>query len=147
MRLGLAVAAVAILLLLAGDLPVSDRDRIQGAWEVAGVEFNGQALPEGPDLKRFQEMRLTFQGESVLNPSEKDVRGRFILDASKNPPALDIITTKKQIERKMLCVYQLENDTLRLCFLRNSDIARPGEVTSNNQQFLLIFKRQKAPAK
>jgi uncharacterized protein (TIGR03067 family) len=154
MRTILAVTALVVLLLGSAtntggqdDRPMSDKDLIQGTWGIMAVEFDGRALPDGPELKRFQEVKLTFKGDSVLNSRDKDVTGRFTIDSTKKPGQLDIVTTKEKAEHKMLYVYHLDGDTLRLCFTRNSDVFRPRELTSDNAQIILFFKRQKLPEK
>ena len=130
------------------DKPANDKELIQGAWTIFAVEFDGRAIPDGPDLKRFQEVTLTFKGDAVVNSRDKDVQGKFILDSTKKPGTLDIVTTKQNMERKMLYVYHLDGDVLRLCFTRNSDVFRPRELTSDNLQFMMFLRRQKpAPAK
>jgi len=154
MRTILVVPALVFLLLGTAahtggqdDRPMTDKELIQGTWGVSAVEFDGRALPDGPELKRFQEVKLIFKGDTVLNSRDKDVTGRFTIDNTKKPGQLDIVTTKEKAEHKMLYVYHLDGDLLRLCFTRNSDVFRPRELTSDNGQIILFFKRQKPPEK
>jgi uncharacterized protein (TIGR03067 family) len=154
MRTILTVPILAVLLLGSAsrpgaqeDKPPNDKELIQGAWSIFAVEINGRAVPDGDDLKRFQEVTLTFKGDAVVNSREKDVQSKFILDSTKKPGTLDIVTTKQNTERKMLYLYHLDGDVLRLCFTRNSDVFRPRELTSDNLQFMLFLRRQKPPEK
>ena len=140
-RIVLGLILLAFLML--GFEPAEDRQRIQGRWKVAAVEFNGALLPDGADLKRFQEVSLTFDGEAVLHGQASAVKARFVMDSTKTPGALDIIEQTKAGDRKMLYLYGLEADSLKLCFTRNSGVNRPVELTSKNGQIVLIFQRDK----
>ncbi len=121
---------------------MTDNDRLQGTWRITTVDFNGQPLPEGPELRQFKGVRLTFENDKVIN-SRSFKKSPFILDSSKSPGTLDITESHRNGEHKMLYLYTLDGDTLKLCFTNNSGTTRPSEMTSQNKQILLTLQRYK----
>jgi uncharacterized protein (TIGR03067 family) len=121
---------------------VTDNDRLQGTWRITTVDFNGQLLPEGPELRQFKGVRLTFENDKVIN-SRSFKKSPYILNATKSPGTLDIIEAHKDGDHKMLYLYTLDGDTLKLCFTSTSGTTRPGEMTSQNKQILLTLQRYK----
>lgn len=129
-------AAIAALLVLAGNSPGNDREGIQGTWTVVEAEFDGKPY-------QFVDTQFTFRGDAVINSRQPNAKARFLLEPGTNPPALDMIMVRENQERRLLYAYQLEGDTLLLCLTRQSEINRPTTVSSRNNQLLLTLKRQR----
>lgn len=137
------IAATMALLVLAPDTSRTAQEQIQGSWVILDVEFDGVPIPDSPQRSRFVGSKLSFVGDTVINSQQSEVRARFTMDPSASPSTLDIITISGNEERRMLYTYQLDGDSLRLCFTSQSGSNRPPNVTSNNKQILLILKRQR----
>jgi uncharacterized protein (TIGR03067 family) len=146
MRKALAPLALLVLVLPGVGRPAdkkNDKELLQGSWAVTGVEFDGMELPDGEARQAFKSTVLTFQGDNLNNSQARDTKGTFILDASKSPRTLDLIAEKDGTARRMYWVYELDGDTLRICFGPRSGDERPKEVTSRDKHILLTLKREK----
>jgi uncharacterized protein (TIGR03067 family) len=120
-------------LLLAADAPKEevskDLDKLQGTW----VGSDGT-------------MKLVIKGNKYTFTSAGDnEEGTLKADASKKPAALDIHISKGPQEGKtQLAVYQLEGDTLKICYAE-PDKERPTELAAKDGsgQGMLVLKREK----
>jgi len=112
--------------------------KLQGTWGVTSFEVRGEKVP-GNELKG---MRLTVKDdEIILQESEtKKEEGRFKLDTSKKPNAMDWTATGPR-EQTALCIYELDGDILKLCW-RKPGGNRPTEFTGKDTDGLLILKKQ-----
>ncbi len=146
-------AALLVVLVLAPEPAPGDQERIQGTWAAVEVECNGVPSQYWPaDLARrreeFLRTRLTFRGDKVFKGQEKELWAGFTLDPSATPPALDLIPASgAKLPHKMLYAYRLFGDRLYLCLTATSKTRRPTEVTSKNNQLLLILERQRESQK
>ena len=90
-------------------------------------------------------MRLEFKGNKVI-PSRGEGKtedpAEFTLDSKAKPKAIDIKPPKGS-EKLVLGIYELDGDTLKICF--NEDAKRPKEFASaeGSRTVLLILKREK----
>src|SRR3954451_15948043 len=85
--MNLRLVVPALLLIIAGDPPVSDLDRLQGTWVLVAMEREGEPVP-AEDLKDgnavYEQNRITLrEGERVRR------RGIVTLDASRRPKAIN----------------------------------------------------------
>lgn len=119
----------------------TDRERLQGTWNITDVEFDGKPLSDGPSLRQFKGVRLTFEGDQVIN-SRTFKKSSFKVDNTATG-VLDIVEPSSDGDHKMLYLYRLEGDTLKLCFTNQSGTTRPMELTSQNKQIVLVLKRRK----
>src|SRR4051812_30927889 len=87
---GHALIVLAAGLLLAADASKdsqADKDKLQGKWQMASLETNGEKAPE-EKLKDFQ---LTVKDDSYeVHIGERVVKLRIKLDPSKKPKAIDL---------------------------------------------------------
>jgi uncharacterized protein (TIGR03067 family) len=118
---------------------------MQGTWTVVSIEVNGQKLPQdkvGDAQAVIQEDHYTLH----------DFRLTFKLDPSKNPPTIDMQgKTGRNEPLTMIGIYELDGDTLRICFAKPSIKDRPPE-TDRPKEFktmpgtgasLIIYQRKK----
>ena len=143
----LMVLAAAVL--LAGGKPKDDAgkkdlDALQGTWKGASGENDGKPVSEDDAKAR----ELTFKGPQYsFKVSGKEVEtGTVKLDSSKTPKTMDItITTGDDKGKTQLAVYQVDADTLKICYAAAGAKERPKELSTKagTKQGLLIFKRAK----
>ena len=134
------LAIVLISASLAAGPPPKDLDRIQGAWDVAGIEINGKAQPKGPGPA----MQVTFEGDKLLVSSGRrppEHRGTVRLDQGRDPKTDDLTTPEGAA---VPGIYVLDGDRLKVC-LGTPGEERPKTLTTSpdDGRTLLIYKRAK----
>jgi uncharacterized protein (TIGR03067 family) len=136
----LAAAVVAVAADAKDDANKKDLDALQGSWKVQKLIRGGDEAP-GKDSEKVV---FLFEGNkvSIDEGRPKKETATFKLDATKKPKAIDFVPeTKKESAEG---VYDLDGDTLKLCFTRPGT-ARPKEVASEkgSETILVVLKRQK----
>jgi uncharacterized protein (TIGR03067 family) len=131
-----------VLLLLAAQPAMTDRDRIQGDWEFEALEFEGKPVKEADLPEALRKIKLTFKGDRVTNSAAGD--GNFALDEKAKPKTIDLAAVKDGKIRVLPMLYELEGDKLRLCYpLDPEQKDRPRAFSSSNGQIILTLKRTK----
>jgi uncharacterized protein (TIGR03067 family) len=124
-------------LLAAGDAPKGDQKTIQGTWKVVMIEDGGRKRDVGDKKVSFGKTKITFKdGERTLGD------GTFELDPTKKPKWIDVT----QRGNKMLGIYELEGDNLKVCYNEVPGGERSTEFVSKNgtpNDVLIILKREK----
>ena len=110
---------------------------IQGVWIPEKAELGGKPFKTNFTLK--------FDGDKYEVAAESLDKGTYKLDPAAKPKTLDITGVEgPNAGRKIQGIYELENDTLRICYgLAGS--ARPTEFKSppGKRTFLVTYKRKK----
>jgi uncharacterized protein (TIGR03067 family) len=143
--LSLTVLAV---LFVPGDEPAAkpaadkkaDKDLLQGTWVVTAAELNGEKVPAATDNK----LTVTFKGDTVVASEHPDEKGTFKLDQEKKPPTLEIKFAAGDAARTQLAIYELKDDTLKICLAKKDGKEFPTDFTSKEGNMLLTLKREKA---
>jgi uncharacterized protein (TIGR03067 family) len=119
-----------------------DGKKMQGSWKPVAAELGGKPYPD----KILKTMKLVMtDGKYTVTVGEQTDAGTVKLDAAKAPRAMDIVGTKGPNQgRKIPAIYELTDDTLRICY-DLSGKARPKEfkTKADTQLFLVEYKRQK----
>lgn len=117
----------------------NDVESLQGLWQVAYAEDSGE-LASPAAMERIRTIRVEFRANMLkTNFGFVEKSGTFKLDPSTNPKSIDI----KQDGRIVPGIYDLNGDTLQLCFSENSDQrpdtfeTRPSEKNTG----MLVLKR------
>jgi len=138
-----ACAAVFTLLqAMPPQLHAEDAPSLNGVWKAEKGEISGRKLPAGLVAK----MKLTlrnggYQFESITLADE----GTYATNTSKAPHWIDITSAKGPNKGKVTAgVYELQGDTLRICY-QLEGIVRPAGFATNpeNAQLTLTYKRVK----
>lgn len=136
------LAAALVMALLGADSPKpaagEDQQKLQGVWTVVDAKRSGEPYD---DWKGDQ---LVFDGGRLMVKSQvRAERATFTLDPSKEPKTIDIQGGNDR-DRRVLGIYILEGDHLKLCFARPGD-DRPADFTGkeNSRQMLVVLKREK----
>jgi uncharacterized protein (TIGR03067 family) len=97
--------------------PVADEvKRLQGVWQVVGVESGGKRVGKGdPKLKN---LRFVFKGGelTLTRPDGGELKRSFTVDPSETPKELDITWVDSRGETVTVpCIYKLGEGQLVIC--------------------------------
>ena len=143
-------------LMLAGSLLfASEREdatkkahaQLEGVWSFALVEFDGKKQPAVPFATN--KMIISKDGSYVVVQGTRVTRGTLKLDPTATPKHYDpTITTGPRKSLTFSGIYELDGDTLKICFsLRGKE--RPAALASKPGSGLLfqVFNREKQDVK
>ena len=130
-------------LLGGGDPAQADLDKLQGTWAMVAMEREGQEVA-AEDFKNdrsiYEQNRVTLRdGDHVRR------RGIITLDPARKPKAINTWDQDGPYDDQTVPgIYELQGDTLKLCFARPGE-ERPKEFTTKSGTgFLLcVYKKQK----
>ena len=114
-----------------------DTDRLQGAWKAVSYEEDGR--DDVVSLSRT--FAFDFKGDAFSFPwADLKITGKFKIDSAKKPKVIDL-STEDAKGMGLHGIYELEGDTLKLCF----GVERPKEfkTKANSKQWMLVLKREK----
>jgi uncharacterized protein (TIGR03067 family) len=139
------VLATGLLIAADDDAKKKELEKMQGTWQVVGVEANGEKAPK--ERVEKANLRLTIKGNKyVYKAGDKDVgEGSFEIDVAKNPKTIDVSgTTKDGKVEKTIGIYELKGDTMRVCFVPAGE-ERPKEFATkaDSKAAILEYKRTK----
>jgi uncharacterized protein (TIGR03067 family) len=143
------VLVVVAGVLLTADEPTAavkkEMEKLQGKWVLVGGEREGEKIPEGA-LKE-EKIVLTITGEklsvSVTRMGETKTldKGSYqIVDAGAKPKTIDLTGFPKP-DVKMLGIYELDGNTLKICI---GESARPKEFGSKagSKSGVLVLRKE-----
>ena len=126
-----------------GSAEKEDSKMMEGTWLPVEAELAGQKFPD----EVLKTMKLTMSdGKYTVKVGEQVDEGTVKLEPAAKPKAMDITGTEGPNKGKtILAIYELNGDTLRICY----DLAgkkRPTEfkTVKDTQQFLVSYKREKS---
>jgi uncharacterized protein (TIGR03067 family) len=116
--------------------------KFQGTWAFESIEAGGKALPAAG----LQGVTVTFDGEkyAVKKGNEVVEAATLKLDPSNSPKAFDVnVTEGPNKGAVMVGIYEIDGDTLKVCFDPEGK-KRPTEFkTGTGSQTLVVHKRVK----
>jgi uncharacterized protein (TIGR03067 family) len=119
-----------------------DGDAVQGTWLPSAAELGGKPFPD--------EVRKTIKlvikdGRYTVTVGKQADRGTVKLNPAAKPKALDITGTDGPNKGKtILAIYELDGDTLRICYdLGGKNRPREFKTREGTQLFLVTYKREK----
>jgi uncharacterized protein (TIGR03067 family) len=116
-----------------------DMKALQGGWTVVSIEVNGMKVPEDKmggrnaafkdDQYSIHDFRLTVKLDPTQRAKTIDMEGK---DGNGKPLT-------------MIGIYELNADTLRICFAKPGTRERPTkfETRPKTGESLIVYKRQK----
>jgi RNA polymerase sigma factor (sigma-70 family) len=125
----------------------TDKESLQGTWRVVTMVTDGMPnVKEHPD----EEADAVVAGDTmalVAQPAgKKFFEFTFKLDETTKPRAIDLTVAEGRGKGGVAhAIYELEGDSLKLCFPQNQEGARPTEFSSKvgARQVLFTMRRQK----
>jgi uncharacterized protein (TIGR03067 family) len=137
-------------LLIAAESPKGDAqkdlDRMQGSWVATSGEAKGNALPD----EQVKQTKFVLKGDkySYTIGDAYQEEGTLKIDPTKKPKTIDVTIVEGDDKGEVqLGIYEMDKDTLKLCFAPpGKDKARPKDFSTNagNQQLLLVLTREKS---
>jgi uncharacterized protein (TIGR03067 family) len=108
-----AILSLVILPMGKGDEP-KHSERVDGTWLGSKAELDGKPFPE--ELTRTIQITVA-KGKYKVAVSGTFEEGTFKLNPSTTPKSLDLIGTNGPNEGKLLlAIYELDGDTLKVCY-------------------------------
>jgi len=143
----LVLTGVLVFSFDSGELTRKEYERLAGVWSFALVEVEGKKQPDVPFATN--KMILSKDGSYVVVQGPRVTRGTLKLDPARDPKHYDpSITTGRLKGLTVPGIYELNGDTLRLCFpLRSKE--RPAALASKPGSGLMlqVFQREKQDVK
>jgi uncharacterized protein (TIGR03067 family) len=124
----------------------NDRKKLQGSWEVREFVMNGNPIPEEERSK----IKIVFLDDSMKLTGPEGIGTReykYKLDSSKVPKAIDTIPQDGPFAGKIgPAIYELKDDTLRLCIPNRETNDRPKEFKApkGSELGLIVLKKSKS---
>ena len=123
---------------------------LEGAWAVVSIVENGESVPK----ERFNGFIFRFNAKNLtwLAANGKKIDSFTVsVDATEQPIALDLVQTRQEVEddegkpKTTFAIYELKNDSLRICLPRRGEKKRPSSFESESGSFLsvIVLKRVK----
>ena len=141
--LGLTSFAAVLLVGLAaqgGDDAVLKKEKaaLEGAWKIVSREtLNSKGAPPGSTVWEFGK-----DGKSLTTTKDgKATKGTFTLNPAGKPKEIDIMLSK---DKTVEGIYQIEKDTLKLCFATNPGDGRPTEFAPKEGKAYVVLTLERA---
>jgi len=121
----------------------AELDRFVGTWKGVSMTTDGKEMPKA----EAEGVRLVVEGAKyTLKMGDQEIEGTHKLDPAKKPKEIEAVRSKgPEKGEKMLGIYELTDDTFKVCFAAPGKTERPkdfkSEAGSGNR--LLVFKREK----
>ena len=117
-----------------------DLDKLQGKWQVAAGQANGEPIPE--EIITNISLTITGTNYTAVIPEGTD-HGNFTIDSSKGPKQMDIHSETGD-NPQLVGIYETGPDSLRVCLARQG-AARPATFSTKDDKRLLLleYKRKK----
>lgn len=134
------IVAASLTALAAGER--DDHEALQGVWIPVKAELGGQPMPDAV-LKTIS-LKLTKNEYHVLVAGEPD-NGTWTIDSATKPKGMKIIGTEGPNAGKTFpAIYELKDDTLRICY-DLSGAKRPTEfmTSAGTKLYLVTYNRRK----
>jgi uncharacterized protein (TIGR03067 family) len=119
-----------------------DEEKIQGNWTVVSREFIGKKTPEA-ELKA---LKVTIKdGTITMDDGKKKETIPYKLDPSKKPKAIDLANTGIEGKETTLAIYELDGDTLKICWSEKDPAHRATKFASDKDsgQTMIVLQREK----
>lgn len=131
------------------DKPKTDKERFQGTWQCVSVSGGGETIKVEDFGQNGLPGTVKFDGDKLLsrdfNSDGKvvETKGSFKLDPSRKPKEIDLIYDPEAKVKSARGIYELEGDSLRLCFPGSPDKDRPTKLESKKGEryMLMTYKR------
>lgn len=123
------------------DAAAEDLKKLQGSWELAALEVNGQDVP----LEKLKGTTLTVK-DFLYTVKIKDqvLENRIELDPSKSPKNLDLIPLEGANKDKIhKGIYKIDGDTFMMARGLAPEQDRPEQFATwpNTNYFVVTWKR------
>ncbi len=115
----------------------TDAARLQGKWKVVALEEEGKNV-----LKDKDEITVVFKGDKAIydEKGKKPDEATFKVNATKKPKHLDLVLPPNKADKtdkgmKIQAIYELDGDTLKLCYRMPPPTAKDQTLTERPMEF------------
>src|SRR5262249_45608483 len=136
------VLAAMVIVLGAGaddkkDEGKKDLDLLKGTWKVTSMIVNGKEDANASDHG------ITFDGEKVtIKEKNGESKGTCKIDTAKEPKQIDL-TPDDDPDKKIVGIYSLKDDELKLCLTRGAERPTEFESKEGSKRRFVVLKREK----
>jgi uncharacterized protein (TIGR03067 family) len=119
-----------------------DAKTMEGTWLPTEAELAGEKFPD----KILKSIKLVVKDEKyTVTIGEATDEGTCKVDATKEPKSMDIKGTEGPNKGKtFLCIYELKDDTLKVCYdLSGKERPTEFKTKADTQLYLVTYKREK----
>ena len=142
-----ALLLLVVALCIAADKPKVDAKaelkRLQGTWEMVGLEVNGEPVPE----KQLAGTTLVIKEDKyTVKVKDNSHETTIKIDPAKDPKAIDMyFPNGTELPKLSKGVYELDGDTFKVCRHQTPGEDRPTQIGSwpNTNLFVVTWKRKK----
>lgn len=124
----------------------TDRDRLQGKWQITSITMQGKVFKREDRLEGWKETFLTdllIEGDRLGQVQHN--KGKFMLDDTRIPKQITIQDADGKLTFRG--IYDIDGDTLKVCMNGDgTDVRRPEEFVSKKGTPLIIITLKKSPA-
>jgi uncharacterized protein (TIGR03067 family) len=124
----------------------SDKDALQGNWQLQSIAIQGKVFKREDKLVLWQEAFDTdfvVQGDRL---GQAESKTEFVLDDSRSPKQITIVNEKEMLS--FLGIYELDGDTLKACFDgRGTEGRRPETFAAKGPTIVTITLKKKVDGK
>jgi uncharacterized protein (TIGR03067 family) len=116
--------------------------RLQGTWAVVATEYRGR----GVSGEGLNSQKVVVDGDIIaFHDGGKSTKLRYKLHATREPRAIDFFPQEGKEKGPILGIYELDGDTLRLCWDQERDKGRPTDFLTRpgSELNLWVLKRVK----
>jgi uncharacterized protein (TIGR03067 family) len=120
-----------------------DAGALQGTWLPSAAELGGKPFPD--EVRKT--IKLVIKGEKyTVTVGDKVDQGTVKLNPSAKPKKMDITGTDgPNKDKTMLAIYEVNGDTLRVCYdLSGKSYPTEFKTKEGSQLFLVTYKREKS---
>lgn len=131
--------SLGVIVLIAAPVLAGDKEKFQGKWKAEKAVRNGEEAP----AEELAKMSIVFKDNVAIPHEGENARdeAEFTLDEKKKPKTIDI-RPKQGNEKLIEGIYELDGDTLKICFAK---AGRPSkfESTAGSDVMFIVLKRVK----
>jgi uncharacterized protein (TIGR03067 family) len=117
-----------------------EAEKMPGTWKVVSAEDSGRKTPD----ELIKDLKWTVTKDAITyKVGSKTTRWTYKLDPTKKPKWIDLT----EGDRTRLAIYELDGDTLKVCFAEGSQKERPTAFESrpnSPNDVLIVLRRDKS---
>jgi uncharacterized protein (TIGR03067 family) len=111
---------------------------MQGTWTVTAWETKGEPPPDEP----VEKLRVEIAGDRlVFHEDQTKYVLTFVLNPAASPKTIDL---QRKDEPPMPGIYELDGDTLKVCFNKGKERPKEFSIDGEGTRTLFVLKRQKS---
>lgn len=114
--------------------------QLQGDWQVASIEMNGEAL----DRDSVSSMVVSIHDKAyTLTGGDRDDKGTFTIDTQSTPFKMDITPESgPDSGDKLPAIFEVKGDKMRVCYGRGDNRPKSFETSSGSESLLINYTRK-----